>query len=314
MKPIQLGLALLAASLFGGVVGSLITRATTAAPSDPTSTPSAPIAARSHMHAAQARTNGSVDAFSGFGAAGTQANDSDRMIQRARRDPAFLRELLRGYSFETELDKRGALLAVLQAVANDDVLRTARQLADSGDPDSRRNGLDLLKAFPLDQPQVRELLSRQLQAERDPAMLKQLVDMLAPTVVASEDAAPLLDRLTQLRQHPDPAVRASAVVQSVQWNKHAGNEEILQRAMLDPDLSVRQAAIAGINASSTRSDRLKDSLLALAADPQTDAETRNSAVFALQNFAMNRGEYALYRKAAEQAVDGDGHEREYPGR
>jgi hypothetical protein len=236
------------------------------------------------------------------------------MIQRARRNPAYLRELLRDYSFETELDKRGALLAVLQAVANDEVLRMARQLADSGDPESRRNGLDLLKAFSLDQPQVRELLSRQLQAERDPAMLKNLVDMLAPTVVASEDAAPLLERLSELRQHPDPAVRASAVVQSVQWNKHAGNEEILQRAMLDPDLSVRQAAIAGINAYSTRSDLLKDSLLALAADPQTDAETRNSAVFALQNFAMNRGEYALYRKAAAQAVDGDGHEREYPGR
>lgn len=313
MKPIHLGFALLAAALFGGVVGSLITRASAASSAAP-STPPASIAARGHAHAAQTRANGGNHAPDGYGATGTPPNDSERMIQRARRDPAYLRELLRDYSFETELDKRGALLAVLQAVANDEVLRMARQLADSGDPESRRNGLDLLKAFSLDQPQVRELLSRQLQAERDPAMLKNLVDMLAPTVVASEDAAPLLERLAELRQHPDPAVRASAVVQSVQWNKHAGNEEILQRAMLDPDLSVRQAAIAGINASSTRSDRLKDSLLALAADPQTDAETRNSAVFALQNFAMNRGEYALYRKAAAQAVDGDGHEREYPGR
>ncbi|WP_046657896.1 HEAT repeat domain-containing protein [Lysobacter capsici] len=313
MKPIPLGFALLAAALFGGVVGSLITRASTASSAAP-STPPASIAARGHAHAAQTRANGGNHAPEGYSATGTPPNDSERMIQRARRDPAYLRELLRDYSFETELDKRGALLAVLQAVANDEVLRMARQLADNGDPESRRNGLDLLKAFSLDQPQVRELLSRQLQAERDPAMLKNLVDMLAPTVVASEDAAPLLERLSELRQHPDPAVRASAVVQSVQWNKHAGNEEILQRAMLDPDLSVRQAAIAGINASSTRSDRLKDSLLALAADPQTDAETRNSAVFALQNFAMNRGEYALYRKAAAQAVDGDGHEREYPGR
>lgn len=313
MKPIHLGFALLAAALFGGVVGSLITRASTASSAAPP-TPPASIAARGHAHAAQTRANGGNHAPDGYGATGTPPNDSERLIQRARRDPAYLRELLRDYSFETELDKRGALLAVLQAVANDEVLRMARQLADSGDPESRRNGLDLLKAFSLDQPQVRELLSRQLQAERDPAMLKNLVDMLAPTVVASEDAAPLLERLSELRQHPDPAVRASAVVQSVQWNKHAGNEEILQRAMLDPDLSVRQAAIAGINASSTRSDRLKDSLLALAADPQTDAETRNSAVFALQNFAMNRGEYALYRKAAAQAVDGDGHEREYPGR
>lgn len=310
MKRLPLILALSAAALSGGIVGASITRAG-AAPAlahTAASTPASAAAQRSAF--ARPLAHGEPS----YNSAGRGGDNLDRMTQRARRDPAYLRELLRDYSFETELDRRGALLAVLQGVANQDVLRNGRELAESGDPQQRQLGLDLLKSFSLDVTEVRDLLSRQIQNERDPAMLKQLVDMLTPAVIASEDAAPMLDRLEALRGHSDPAVRASSVLQSVQWNKSGDNEEILHRAILDSDLVVRQAAIAGINASGTRSDRLKDALLALAADTRTDEETRNSAVFALQNFAMNRGEYALYRKAAELAIDGDGHEREYPGR
>jgi|GEM_PF-1632225 len=307
-NPLQFTSALLAAAVFGGIVGSSLTRASVAPNASPAQTRGA--AANAAPVAGAPRGN-ELAAYT-YPARG--ADSFDRNIQRARRDPAYLRELIGNYRFETELDRRGALLAVLQGVANQDVLRAGRELADSGDPRQRQLGLDLLKSFPLDVTEVRELLQRQLQDERDPTMLKQLVDMLAPTVIASEDAAPVLNRLDALRRHPDPAVRASSVLQSVQWNKSGDNEDILHRAILDSDAGVRQAAIAGINASGVRSDRLKDALLSLAGDPRSDGETRNAAVFALQNFAMNRSEYALYRQAAERAVDGDGHEREYPMR
>lgn len=305
--PLQFASALLAAAVFGGIVGSSLTRASVA----PAAAPGHRAATAVAAPAAATRRAADLGEYT-YPARG--GDSFDRNIQRARRDPAYLRELLGDYRYETELDRRGALLAVLQGVANQDVLRAGRELADSGDPRQRQLGLDLLKAFPLDVAEVRELLQRQLQDERDPAMLRQLVDMLAPTVIASEDAAPVLNRLDALRRHPDPAVRASSVLQSVQWNKGGDNEEILHQAILDPDAAVRQAAIAGVNASGARSDRLKDALLALAADPRSDGETRNAAVFALQNFAMNRAEYALYRQAAERAIDGDGHEREYPPR
>lgn len=305
--PLQFASALLAAAVFGGIVGSSLTRASVA----PAAAPGHRAASAVAAPAAATRRGGDLGDYT-YPARG--GDSFDRNIQRARRDPAYLRELLGDYRYETELDRRGALLAVLQGVANQDVLRAGRELADSGDPRQRQLGLDLLKAFPLDVAEVRELLQRQLQDERDPAMLKQLVDMLAPTVIASEDAAPVLNRLDALRRHPDAAVRASSVLQSVQWNKGGDNEEILHQAILDPDAAVRQAAIAGVTAGGARSDRLKDALLALAADPRSDGETRNAAVFALQNFAMNRAEYALYRQAAERAIDGDGHEREYPPR
>jgi hypothetical protein len=154
---------------------------------------------------------------------------------------------------------------------------------------------------------VRELLLQQMGQEQDPALLKTLVELLAPAPLASEDVAPMLGQLERLRQHADPGVRAAAVLQSAQWDKSAGVEDILQRALLDPEPQVREAAIAGVTSSATRSDRIKDALLEIANNPHSGREQQAAAVFALQNFELDRAEYQIYRNAAEAASDEDGH-------
>lgn len=233
-------------------------------------------------------------------------DDLGRESTRALKDPAYLRRLMDRFAGETDLDRRGALLAVLQSAANDDVLRFALQLADSTSPAARQDGLQLLQAFPLDRAPVRDLLVRQLRDERDPALLKQLVDMLTPTVLPTEDAAPVAAQLARLREHPDPDVRAASVLQTAQWDRGADLESLLHQAMLDPAAQVRQAAVAGVTASHLHSDRLKDSLLAIASDPSAASDERSAAVFALQEFPLDRGEYELYRQAAGETGPGAG--------
>ena len=210
--------------------------------------------------------------------------------RRTRTSDADLRALMRRYALETELDKRGALLAILQANPNEEMRAFALELAASRDAAARQAGLDLLKAFPLDDAKVRGFLVGQIDQEQDPAMLTKLVDMLAPTMVATEDAAPLVAQLARLREHPDPEVRAASILQSSQWDRGGDLENTLHSAMLDPDPRVRQAAIGGISAERVRSDRLKDMLLSIASDPKTDAEERNRAIFALEGFALNRAD------------------------
>ncbi len=227
--------------------------------------------------------------------------------RRARASDADLRALMRRYAAETELDKRGALLAILQANPNEEVKAFALALAASRDPAARQEGLELLKAFPLDDANVRGFLVGQIDQEQDPAMLTKLVDMLSPTMVATEDAAPLVAQLARLREHPDPDVRAASILQSSQWDRGGDLENTLHDAMLDPDPRVRQAAIGGISAERVRSDRLKDMLLAIASDPKTGAEERNRAIFALEGFALNRAEYEVYRQAGRMGESGEGH-------
>lgn len=239
----------------------------------------------------------------------SQTNEAmgHRELRRTPASAADLRELMRKYAAESALDKRGALLAILQANPNEEVKAFALALAASRDATGRQEGLELLKAFPLDDAEVRGFLVNQIDKEQDPTMLTKLVDMLAPTQVATEDAAPLVAQLARLRDHPDPEVRAASILQSSQWDRGAGLENTLHDAMLDPDPRVRQAAISGISAEHVRSDRLKDMLLAIAYDPKTGSEERNRAIFALEGFALNRSEYEIYRQAARLGKEGEGH-------
>ncbi|KAB8180501.1 hypothetical protein FKV24_012320 [Lysobacter maris] len=234
-------------------------------------------------------------------------DDLDSEVQRLRDDPTYLQRLLAMYASETDLDTRGALLAVLRGAAddNEEILRFALDLADDPDPARRGDGLALLEAYPLDNAQVRELLTRQIGEEDDPQMLGRLVGMLEAAVVPTEDAAPLVEQLTRLRQHPDPGVRAASVMQSVSWDKGSDLEEVLHQAILDAAPQVRQAAIGGITASGARSPRLKDALLAIAADPASGNDERFAAVLALQDFPLSRAEYAIYLQAARMTEHGD---------
>ena len=246
-------------------------------------------------------------AGSGFAAAPMPPAEEElgRQVARASADPAYLQQLLARYRTESEPDRKGAILAILQGIANQDVQRFAVELANSPDPATRRDGLTLLSTYSMEEAPVRELLVRQIGRERDPELLRQMVEMLAPAPLASEDVAPMLDQLERLRQHDDPGVRAASVLQSAQWDKSPGVEDMLQRALLDPEAQVREAAIAGVTSSSVRSDRIKDALLEIASNPLSADDERAAAVFALQGFSLDRAEYGIYRAAAE-AMPADG--------
>jgi hypothetical protein len=295
-KPLFLASLLLAAAL-SGTIGYQLgrQRAIDAAPERP------------GQSDATARQGGSGGSRTGAGPAAPADEDLGRQVARASADPVYLQQLLARYRAESEPDHKGAVLAILQGVANQDVQRFALELAASPDPSTRRDGLALLSAYSVEEAPVRELLIRQMGQEQDPALLKTLVELLAPAPLASEDIAPMLGQLERLRQHADPGVRAAAVLQSAQWDKSAGVEDILQRALLDSEPQVREAAIAGVTSSATRSDRIKDALLEIANNPHSGREERAASVFALQNFELDRAEYAIYRNAAEATSDDDGH-------
>lgn len=248
---------------------------------------------------ASAGARGTADAaFDGVRTPGP-GDDLGRESARALRDPAYLRNLLQRYAAETEPDRKGALRAVLQSAGNDEVLRNALAWAASAEPGTRRDGLALLAAFPLDRAEVRDALFSQLRSERDPRMQAELLDMLAPVPMAAEDARPLLARLERLRGAEDARVRAAAVRQTAQWDRSEAVEGVLHEALLDADPQVRQAALAGVYVSGQRSPRLKDALLAIASDARAGQDERQAAILALQPFPMDRAEYGVYRAAAD---------------
>lgn len=244
--------------------------------------------------------------------AGTDAGQGDThrtAVERARRDPAYLRTLLGRFRGETSADRKAALLAILQGVGSDAVLQEAAAWAASADTSARADGLALLGGFPIAREEVRELLLRRLGEERDPALLRTLADMATPAVLPAEDSARLADGLRTLTTHADPGLRAAGLTQLAQWDRSPGLEERLHAALSDPSAEVRDAAIVGVGIGQARSERLKRALLAVLSDPDVSAQTRHSALFALQGFSLDRREYEIYRMASELSTleEGPGH-------
>lgn len=290
MNGIRFAAWLLACAAVAGTIGYQLGRRT-----------AAPAAATAQRTATQADADAArrSPATPGAHPAANAPRSYQADVTRAARDPAQLRRLLARYRTETEADRKGALLALLLGVGGPEVQRVALELARSPDPATRRDGLSLLAASSVEDAQVRTLLVQQLQRERDPALLRQTLDLLVPAPLPLEDAAPMLDALSRLRTHPDPAVRAGSVLQSAQWESGQAAEELLHRALLDPEPQVREAAIAGVLSASVRSDRVKDALLAIASDPGADPQQRGAAVSALHGFRLERADHALYRRALQ---------------
>ncbi|WP_149194683.1 hypothetical protein [Luteimonas suaedae] len=283
----RLPLAFAAVALLGAAVGAWLGHRSASAEHTPAVVP-----------AGEPRTGvamASVPADSGI----VHAASPDRQLH--------LQQLLQEYAAAIDEDVRGARLAALAAAADETVLRFALDLASSRDADARRRGLDLLAIFPFDTPGIREFVTHGLQQETDPQTLAALVELAAPTVMPTEDAAPLVSQLERLTAHADPTVRSRSVMQYAQWSGPAEGEALLSRAILDEDAEVRRAAIAGVVASNARSDRLKDALLWIAGDARASSQDRSAAVFALQSFALDREEYALYRQAAAATDDHRAH-------
>lgn len=265
--------------------------------------PAAPAAAAAADGAAPAGPGAAALPVAGAGRASPHAPAADFQSQRERasRDPAFLQSLLQRYRAAGDPAVRGELLALLTAVGGEDVLRFALSLSASTRPEDERDALALLGAYSLERGEVRQALLDKLQRGGDPQRTAALVAMLVPATLPSEDAAPVIAQLEALAAHADPEVRAQAVLQLAQWDDGARTEDALHRAILDPSPQVRAKAIAGVQGAGLRSDRIKDALLAIAADPRSSAADRGAAAFALQSFRLNRAEYGIWRRAQAQA-------------
>lgn len=253
---------------------------------------------------AQARRRDPADApspYPDYLSLGGQRVSFESLRERAGRDPAFLQNLLQRYRNETDPAARGELLSLLNAVSGEDVLRFALSLSASTRAQDERDGLELLSAYSMDRAEVRQTVLAKLAQGGDPQRRAELVAMLTPATLPSEDAAPVVAELASLARDPDPALRAQAVLQLAQWDDGERTEDLLHRAILDPSAQVRAKAIAGVQGSRLRSERLKDALLDIAADPASSAADRGAASFALQDFRLNRAEYAIWRRAQAQA-------------
>jgi HEAT repeat protein len=218
----------------------------------------------------------------------------EKLRDMAQADPAALRNLMHRYDSERDPQAREMLKAVLSAIPNPEVLAFSTRLASSSNPAQREDGFELLKQMSASSPEVRNLVLQALATEQAPAVLSQAVAALTPTVVASSEAENIIAQLNNLAQHSDPAVRSQSILQLGQWDKSPHVESRLHQALGDQAPEVRQAAVIALSESGMRSDMTKAALMNIVRNASESAAIKDSALHALERYALDKKEHALY--------------------
>jgi hypothetical protein len=218
----------------------------------------------------------------------------------AQADPAALRSLIQRFDAERDPKAREMLKSVLSSIPSADVIVLSTRLAVSGSAAQREDGFEMLKQQSSNSPEVRNLVRQALASEQSPAVLSRAVSALTPTVVAAPEAEAIVAQLNQLSQHQDASVRSQSILQLAQWDKTGNTEGRLNSSLADPSPEVRQAAVAAIAETGSRSEDTKNALMQVIRNASESTQVKDGALYALQRFSLSKAEHDLYVQARAQ--------------
>lgn len=255
-------------------------------------------------HLSAAKKSSAEEVWAAFKAAPNSFQASTDMQEKlrtaAQADPAALRSLIARFDAERDPKAREMLKSVLSGIASADVIALSTRLAVSGSAAQRKDGFEMLRQLSQNSPEVRNLVRQALASEQSPAVLSEALAALTPTVVAAPEAEAIVAQLNQLSQHQDASVRSQSILQLAQWDKTGNAEGRLNSSLSDPSAEVRQAAVAAIAETASRSEETKTALMQLIGNPSESTHVKDGALYALQRFSLNKAEHDLYVQTRAQ--------------
>jgi hypothetical protein len=151
------------------------------------------------------------------------------------------------------------------------------------------------------------LVSRALETEQDPSLLRQAIQALPlPGDIEPAETQATLQELGNLTHNDDAQVRAQSIRAMAQWDrKGQAAEGAVYGALSDTQPEVRMAALSVIYNSPFRSDRIKSALLGVIANVNESADVKTQALNVLQRLPLSEDEYASYQQAREQVAEAE---------
>jgi len=147
----------------------------------------------------------SID-ISSVGRSAISDEDFLAIAEQLRRDPALLQQLIDEFRQETDPARKETLSRLLGEAGGPDVTLAASELIYSGDPESRRLGLELLQQIQPDNAEALTTLAR-------------------PGTVEDESRDFLTDQVAFLTGHEDASVRSISINILSRWSQDGRHTE-----------------------------------------------------------------------------------------
>lgn len=228
-----------------------------------------------------------------------------RLEQQIKDDRRLRLQLLEEFRYNTDPARAQQLAALLGPYNDPAIVKTASELAYSGDMQSQIAGLDLLSRVQPRNDEARDVAIDLLSSGNDPQLLIATMNVLAtPAKSATATQRQLLnDNLASLANHYDPVVRAQSLALMGRWDKNSSTaREALTRGLTDTDPDVRSSAAFAIKAIKNPDNNIIDGLLFIAEKTDEEKSARYAALTALEKMQLT-GNYLRRYTLAKRNVN-----------
>lgn len=233
-----------------------------------------------------------------IGTAGYSDGEFELLQQLIADNPVVLGQLMELYRANTDPDRAKRLAELLGRFDDPGITELGTELVFSGDPASQQFGLRLLGRQQQRSPEARKVVQQVLEVETDPGLLVSALNAVAvPSAVNTDERRQMLDQLTMLSEHTDPAVRSHSFTLIKNWSKNVNMNDTLLRGLADGDSGVRESATFALLNTRHTTDAVKYALLQRIEDSSETKRIREGALYALTRFNLTDEEKRRYGDA-----------------
>ena len=236
----------------------------------------------------------------------TQAYNLEKLAQteveflkQIDRTPELIKPLLDAYLRLPDDPDKQMLATLLAATGNLQIQEHALSQLVYGDLQNREDWLGLLGDTGVYGAQARELLFNFMSGLNRPEELSVALRAITTEPVNSHERQDVINRVSVYLGHSADTVRGAALQTLVQWgdNSHA---YLIEQALSDSSVIVREAAIMATFTSNIASQSIKSDLLDLVADKNESEQLRKLAHQALNAYSLNMSEQQLFYEYHQQ--------------
>ncbi len=228
-----------------------------------------------------------VDIYN-LGRSGISDADFKSLTERLNADPEFLQAIINEFRLETDTARLRRLAQLLGDVNVPEVTALASELIFSGDPATRKVGLELLKYIQPGNSEAQALVSGLLATEYEADVLVDTLTALAvPGTVDDETRVGMSEQVALLAAHPDASVRRSSIDILSRWTNDPAHTPIIVNGLQDEDRFVRQTSAYALVGHEDQSYEVIQSLMAVAADTNEVERVRRGSILALKGMAID---------------------------
>ena len=214
--------------------------------------------------------------------------DFKSLTERLNADPEFLQAIINEFRLETDTARLRRLAQLLGDVNVPEVSALASELIFSGDPATRKVGLELLKYIQPGNSEAQALVSGLLATEYEADVLVDTLTALAvPGTVDDETRVGMSEQVALLAAHPDASVRRSSIDILSRWTNDPAHTPIIVNGLQDEDRFVRQTSAYALVGHEDQSYEVIQSLMSVAADTNEVVRVRRGSILALKGMAID---------------------------